>query len=953
MHSTDVKLAHLKRNLLSLAQSAAMQSNNEAVRLKQAVADAQDSHAIKEGQVACGKKRGKAAVVTWDLGHNPVGRAFVLYQLLEQDWDVDLVGPLWSRYGGELWEPLRGRDLNVRTFHCTNFSDFMPNAEALAATEHYDLVVVCKPRLPSLYLGALLKEAGGCPLVLDVDDCELSFFSDETTASVDDLKSDIHRALYEPYEELSTRYAQSLIETADAVTVSNIALRSRFGGHIVRHARDEHDFSNSPERRALARDRLGINKTDFALMFIGTPRRHKGIVEVAQALHELNDPDVVFHIVGTIYNEELLESLANYPNARLVCHPNCAFNDLPDILAGADLVPLIQDVDHAISQYQIPAKISDALSLGVPVIATCTPPISDLVAGGLIIEATIDNLAIAISAAKSRSASQLQSATTGESALGRADKINTVNAERRNFVNELGLRVNRTRLEIAIDEAIDRAALLKSEPIARVSLFGRQHKDQGQRRLHADWQGMVTVLRDHYRGMRKHQINEVRIRRGDTLLPSDSCTASKPIGQRLTQHFPSIISARSVSYDIAFFWKQNDTGLYGRRSDMIAKGLADSGRVNKMIHFDAPLGDSSLNQHFGSRYRAQNSQQELILQNLVDRQLGIYDTPVVRHRTHVYSTQKSPGRFVGEPLYPKGSYVRYVNEQLEEAGMRASRTFAWFCPVIWDAPELIKQIGFGGVVADLIDDQRAWDINPKYRAKLNESYSETLGAADIVFANCQPLAQAMQPFASTQINVVPNGAERFEHLPKSDVPSVLQEIKGPIAGYVGNLRDRLDWTLLHEVVAMLPEVSFVFYGPSNDNPNADSLALYSNVYMLGVVSYAELPFHLQHIDVALVPHLNNQLTERMNPLKVYNYFAAGLPIVSSEVSNLEMLGSALRTASTVEGFVEAIRDSIDNKIDTSTAQWQSTMNSIAWDARVAHILRVLDQSLHRSQQKTA
>ncbi|MFK7854357.1 MAG: glycosyltransferase, partial [Granulosicoccus sp.] len=237
--------------------------------------------------------------------------------------------------------------------------------------------------------------------------------------------------------------------------------------------------------------------------------------------------------------------------------------------------------------------------------------------------------------------------------------------------------------------------------------------------------------------------------------------------------------------------------------------------------------------------------------------------------------------------------------------------------------------------------------------KLEHSYSETLGAADVVFANCEPLAQAMQAFANSPIHVVPNGAERFDKLEKSDVPDALQGIEGPIAAYVGNLRDRIDWTLLHEVVAALPDVSFVFYGPSNDNPNADSLARHANVHMLGVVSYSELPFHLQHVDVGLVPHLNNQLTQRMNPLKVYNYFAAGLPMVSSEVSNLETLGSALRTAANADDFIRAIRASLSEQIDTSGAQWQATMNSIAWDTRVARIVELLDQSLHQSLRKTA
>ncbi|HBC93040.1 MAG TPA: hypothetical protein DCZ10_09120, partial [Pelotomaculum sp.] len=42
-------------------------------------------------------------------------------------------------------------------------------------------------------------------------------------------------------------------------------------------------------------------------------------------------------------------------------------------------------------------------------------------------------------------------------------------------------------------------------------------------------------------------------------------------------------------YNIVFFWKQNDTGLYGRRQDMLIKYLAQSPKVNKIVHFDAPM----------------------------------------------------------------------------------------------------------------------------------------------------------------------------------------------------------------------------------------------------------------------------------------------------------------------------------------------------------------------------
>jgi len=386
---------------------------------------------------------------------------------------------------------------------------------------------------------------------------------------------------------------------------------------------------------------------------------------------------------------------------------------------------------------------------------------------------------------------------------------------------------------------------------------------------------------------------------------------------------------------------------------MIAKELVRSGRVRKMLHLDAPMSILALNEHIDRGLIARNEQQDMIGRALVDRQMGIYDSSIVRNRTHVYSRQPKPARFLGKQVLQPDAYIRFVNEQLEEHGMRARNTVAWFCPVIPNAPELIRNIGFGGVVCDLIDDQRAWDATPQVKNRLNASYRDTLSAADLVFANCDSLAEAMQGFANEPIHVVPNGAERFNDYPKSPKPDALKKIKGPIVGYVGNLRDRIDWTLLHEIVPAMPDVSFVFFGPSSDNPNADSLAKYDNVHVPGVVAYDDLAFHLKAFDVGIVPHLNNQLTARMNPLKVYNYFAAGLPIVSSEVANLENLGSVLTTATTADEFVSGIRNAIANKVDTRTDQWRSTMDTIAWENRVKAILDTMDQSLHRKLKQSA
>lgn len=937
MHPNDVKLTRLTRNLINLSEEVAAFSAAEAKRYTAGVAEARRSALASVSEEPTSRKRGRAAVVCWDLGHNPAGRAYVLYQLLKRDWNVDLIGPMWSRYGTRLWAPLQESELRVRSFHCRDFQEFIPKAEALAAGQHYDLVYVCKPRLPALYLGALIKDACDCPLILDVDDFELSFFKNEQYATLDELKASVHEALHLPFEELATRHAQTLVPAADAVTVSNAALRSRFGGHMVRHARDEKQFCNSAERRAAARQKLGIAESDIALMFIGTPRPHKGVIEVASALHELDDPNLVFHIVGTINDAALKSRLQEFDKARLVLHPNCAFDELPELLAGADLVPLIQSVEHPISQYQIPAKVSDALSLGIPVLATRTPPLADLIASGAIHETDREGLVQALAGLRDDIVARRSS--VGEIGM---------NQQRRGFLAELGLAVNRTRLDMAINEARENCKPAEAVSDSVVSLFPGKTRQTVEQRLPSQLADLVQLFREHYKGLRGDVLRRSAERRGESFRSHDGVEPS-----RRFSHMPAIMRSRSNSYDIAFFWKQNDSGLYGRRSDMIARELLRSGRVRKMLHLDAPVSAPSMNVQFENPKVEVNGQQQLIMRNLVDRQMGIHDTGALRCRTHVHSRQPKPARFIGEEVHSKGSYVRFVNEQLEAHGMKARNTVAWFCPVIIDAPELVEKVGFGGVVADLIDDQRAWDGTQAMKSQLEKSYKDTLSAADLVFANCDSLAEAMQMHAHDRIHVVPNGAERFDRFPSAEVPEVLRDIKGPIVGYVGNLRDRIDWTLLHEVVPAMPDVSFVFFGPSSDNPNADSLARHENVHVLGVLPYDELAFHLKAMDVGLVPHLNNQLTERMNPLKVYNYFAAGLPIVSSEVANLESLGSVLRTATSAADFITAIRESLASKVDTDSADWQATMDTIAWENRVQGILDIMDRSLHRKLRKSA
>ncbi len=832
-------------------------------------------------------RRKRAAVVSWDLGHNPAGRAMVIYDLLAQDHDVELVGPLWSRFGGKVWGPIAGSSRRVRGFPCDTLEDFWPAALAFASAAQYDIVVVCKPRLPALVLGALLKKTCGCPLVLDVDDFELSFFPDETMASLSDLDAAGAEALREPYGELATRACEGLIADADAVIVSNIALRQRYGGTIVRHARDEQAFLPTRFDREAERHSMGITATDFALVFVGTARAHKGVFDVARTLAQLPDKRFVLHLVGDIPDRRVRNELDRHAGARIVYHPNCPFDALPARIVAADAVVLLQDASHPISKYQIPAKVSDASAFGLPILATDVAPLRDLALQGLVTTISPAELATSLATLIAER----------ESGRNRAAQQRVREA----FEAELGFRVNRERLAFAMTRA---AAVGPGLP--------------------RSFEQLIEITSRAYGALRTTRTQAPAGAAAD--LPVTR-PAAKPGKKR---------AKAPATFDLVMFWKQNDSGIYGRRSDMIMKHLLASGRVGRILQIDAPLEVTQLAQ---SAESASASAARHILDNTIDNQFGLRDSDRHLLRTYIWDRR---GR---TPVLPHvatsmADYPAWVEAQMAAAGIRAENALAWVCPVVFDFPAIAARIGFRGIIGDLIDDQRNFDMQPVYRERVVANYERILPLLDIAFTNCAPQVRAFAGM-TRQIEVVPNGTELVVD-DKAAVPASLSALPRPVAGYVGNLRDRFDWSLLRDTALLLPQITFVIVGGGARDSNLSMVEGIPNIYFTGVVPYDRVQACIRSFDVALVLHTRDALTDSMNPLKIYNYFAARRPIVSTEVDNIDLgIRPFIRFAATPADFAAAISASVGAELPLN-ATYETVLGSISWESRIAHILRVID-----------
>ena len=295
------------------------------------------------------------------------------------------------------------------------------------------------------------------------------------------------------------------------------------------------------------------------------------------------------------------------------------------------------------------------------------------------------------------------------------------------------------------------------------------------------------------------------------------------------------------------------------------------------------------------------------------RRLGLANRGKVRSNTFIHVSNRRNSGMFKHVLPAEEDYADFLGRLFERHGIGQRRTVLWACPVNFLYSEIEKRLDPDIVVADVIDDERTWTITQAYRDRLSRNYEEVLAGSDLVLTNCQRVFRSMHAL-SDNIHLLANAAELLEedakHWPK---PRELKRLSGPVIGYVGNLDiARIDLDLLRAVVSERPRWNFVFIGSMHKGDEIRELEELANVNFLGVRVYEQALRYVRHFDVAIVPHLDNELTRHMNPLKLYVYHSLLVPVVSTAIENLGDLSEFVRVARSPQEFVRAIDDCLRN-----------------------------------------
>jgi hypothetical protein len=230
----------------------------------------------------------------------------------------------------------------------------------------------------------------------------------------------------------------------------------------------------------------------------------------------------------------------------------------------------------------------------------------------------------------------------------------------------------------------------------------------------------------------------------------------------------------------------------------------------------------------------------------------------------------------------------------------------------WNPFVPIKKQAKEHVVFDAVDDWSNHPVYSKYSEVLSENYKKIMKTADTIFTVSEKLQEKF--LENIDCYWIPNGVDveafsKGRDVKKSQTPQVV---------YTGVIQDRFDIDLVEYCAKEMPVVQFKIVGPVWKGIDVSALEKLSNVTLVGMVSHTTLPQLLGESWVGIIPHKKDAFTQSMNPMKAYEYLAAGLPVVSTHSEGISSL-PFLVVATTNEQFLQLLKQTIEKYGDTSVA----------------------------------
>ena len=265
-------------------------------------------------------------------------------------------------------------------------------------------------------------------------------------------------------------------------------------------------------------------------------------------------------------------------------------------------------------------------------------------------------------------------------------------------------------------------------------------------------------------------------------------------------------------------------------------------------------------------------------------------------------------------------------------------------PILWsylpNVARLAGRLGERMLVYHCVDEYRAF--KGVQREAISRMEDELLRRADLVLVSSETLRDERRRI-NPNTYFIPHGVD-LAHFSRAldtatPVPSDLASLPRPVVGFFGLIAEWVDLSLVRSVALAQPDWSIVLIGRiATDLAPLEGL---SNVHLLGPRPYGELPAYCRGFDAGIVPFRMSELTLRANPLKLREYLAAGLPVVSTPLPEVARYEGLVHLAAGETEFVACLEEALARRTEADARRRVEAMRAEGWERRVEEISEIL------------
>lgn len=226
---------------------------------------------------------------------------------------------------------------------------------------------------------------------------------------------------------------------------------------------------------------------------------------------------------------------------------------------------------------------------------------------------------------------------------------------------------------------------------------------------------------------------------------------------------------------------------------------------------------------------------------------------------------------------------------------------------------------------------------------LKEIEEELFRVSDLVVVSAEKLYDSKKKF-NLNTHIIRHGTD-WRHFrtgldDSTKIPDEIANLPKPIIGFHGLLADWVDFELIKKTAEHFRDGSVVLIGKIavDAEQKVKILNEVPNIHFLGRKPYAELPAYCKGFDVALNPFAINELTLAANPLKVREYLAAGLPVVSTDIPEVRILPDCLVGVDHSD-FINKVGSAIANPKPRAVVS--DAIAHESWEAKVEELKNIL------------